>query len=51
MTNFEKLKQMSTDEAAVYISIFADSCKDVARFGDISVPHLIQQMLESEVKE
>lgn len=51
MTQFEKLKQMNTDEAAVFISALADSCKDVARYGNQTIPHLVKILLESEVEE
>lgn len=49
MTQFDKLKQMNTDEAAVFISAIADSCKDVARYGNQTIPHLVKILLESEV--
>jgi hypothetical protein len=51
MTQFEKLKQMNTDEAAVFISALADSCKDVARYGNQTVPYLVKLLLECEVEE
>ena len=51
MTQFEKLKQMNTDEAATFISALADSCKDVARYGNQTVPYLVKLLLECEVEE
>lgn len=51
MTQFEKLKQMNTDEAAAFISALADSCKDVARYGNQTVPYLVKLLLECEVEE
>ena len=49
ITQFDKLKQMNTDEAAVFISALADSCKDVAKYGNQTIPHLVKKFLEIEV--
>ena len=51
ITQFEKLKQMNTDEAAAFISALADSCKDVARYGNQTIPYLVKLLLECEVEE
>lgn len=51
MTYFEELKQMDIDEAAVAISAIADSCKDVALYGNQTIPFLVKMLLESEVEK
>lgn len=50
MTYFEKIKKMNVDDAAVTICSIADSCKDVAKYGNQTVPFLVKTLLESEVE-
>lgn len=50
MTYFEKLKQMDVDEAAVAISVIADSCKNEMLYGNQTIPSFVKKLLESEVE-
>ncbi len=51
ITNFDRIKVMSVEEMAVTISALADICRNIAFYGDATVPDLVKKYLESEVQD